>query len=360
MLRVIQAACGRFALIPISCNFPVIARDLLLEQLGHDLRKHGAQLLIAQLSSERWNPIEAMTLASRSSSGRAVIALVGLEETPGIIPEPGVPAARPPAIALLNNTRETIRKQFAFPLLIWCEPSVSQLLQNEAPDLYDHFVAIFEFHYRGPDLTPKSLDGGAEPPLGISSDLNANIPPASGTALSFYEERIARFRGPSEERARALLGFAEATLGMHLERSDQGDLSRALSAIEEALTLLSEQQAPVEVAQARFLLGLVYSNLPTGDRGDNLKRAIACYEAALRVYTERGFPQDWAMTQNNLGLAYADLPTGDRGDNLKRAIACYEAALRGYELAGASEEARNTREILLTLKTKEPDNKLAR
>ena len=77
-------------------------------------------------------------------------------------------------------------------------------------------------------------------------------------------------------------------------------------------------------------LGTAYSDLPTGDRGENLRRAIACYESALRVCTEADFPSDWAMTQNNLGTAYSDLPTGDRGENLRRAIACYESALRVY------------------------------
>ncbi len=81
-------------------------------------------------------------------------------------------------------------------------------------------------------------------------------------------------------------------------------------------------------ATTQHNLGAAYSELPSGDRGDNLKRAIACYEAALRVRTERDFPQDWAATQNNLGNAYFYLPSGDRADNLKRAIACYEAALR--------------------------------
>ena len=51
-------------------------------------------------------------------------------------------------------------------------------------------------------------------------------------------------------------------------------------------------------------LGTAYSDLPTGDRGENLRRAIDCYEAALRVYTESDFPSDWATTQNNLGNAY--------------------------------------------------------
>ena len=57
-------------------------------------------------------------------------------------------------------------------------------------------------------------------------------------------------------------------------------------------------------------LGIAYSDLPTGDRGENLRRAIACYEAALRVYTEADFPSDWAVTQNNLGIAYSEPPDG--------------------------------------------------
>ena len=75
-----------------------------------------------------------------------------------------------------------------------------------------------------------------------------------------------------------------------------------------------------------------YSDLPGGDRQENLKQAIACYEAALQVRTRGAFPADWAMTQNNLGLAYSESPEGDRQEKLKRAIACYEAALQTFRL----------------------------
>ena len=61
---------------------------------------------------------------------------------------------------------------------------------------------------------------------------------------------------------------------------------------------------------------------PTADRRprENLRRAIAYFEAALRVYTEADFPSGWAMRQNNLGNAYSQLPAGDRAENLCRAI----------------------------------------
>ena len=58
-------------------------------------------------------------------------------------------------------------------------------------------------------------------------------------------------------------------------------------------------------------LGDAYSDLPSGDRSENLRRAIACYEAALRVYTEADYPADWAEIQNDCGLVFealGDLP----------------------------------------------------
>jgi tetratricopeptide (TPR) repeat protein len=39
------------------------------------------------------------------------------------------------------------------------------------------------------------------------------------------------------------------------------------------------------------------------------------------------------MTQNNLGNAYSDLPVGDRADNLQKAIECYQRALAVEHLA---------------------------
>jgi CHAT domain-containing protein len=84
------------------------------------------------------------------------------------------------------------------------------------------------------------------------------------------------------------------------------------------------------VASIHNSLGTAYSDLPTGDRGENLQKAIQCYHAALEIRTKEQFPTDYATTQNNLGTAYQDLPTGDRGENLQKAIQCYNAALEIY------------------------------
>jgi hypothetical protein len=50
-----------------------------------------------------------------------------------------------------------------------------------------------------------------------------------------------------------------------------------------------------------------------------------------------------------LGIAYSDIPTGDRGANLTQAIACDEAAIRGYEAAGLTKEADEVRQRLASL-----------
>ena len=116
-----------------------------------------------------------------------------------------------------------------------------------------------------------------------------------------------------------------------LPTGDRGEnLRRAIACYESALRVRTEADFPSDWATTQNNLGTAYRNLPTGDRGENLRRAIACYESALRVYTEADFPSAWATTQNNLGTAYRNLPTGDRGENLRRAIACYESALRVY------------------------------
>jgi predicted ATPase/class 3 adenylate cyclase len=120
------------------------------------------------------------------------------------------------------------------------------------------------------------------------------------------------------------LGTAYGELPM----GDQGEnQTRAITYLESALRIFTEDDFPRDWAMTQSNLGNAYGDLPTGDREENLKRAIACYEAALRVRTERDSPREWAATQNNLGATYSELPIGD-GENLKRAITCFEAALR--------------------------------
>lgn len=106
------------------------------------------------------------------------------------------------------------------------------------------------------------------------------------------------------------------------------NLRKSIACTEATLQVFTESEFPVEWAMAQNNLGISYRSLPASDGGANLAKAIACYELALRVRTDRDYPIQWAMTQHNLGNAYIDLPSGDREENLRKAIACYRAALR--------------------------------
>jgi tetratricopeptide (TPR) repeat protein len=138
-----------------------------------------------------------------------------------------------------------------------------------------------------------------------------------------------------------------------LPTGDRGEnLRRAIACYENALRVYTETEFPYDWASTQHNLGNAYSELPTGDRSENLRRAIACYENALRVYTETEFPYNWAMTQNNLGVALAYLAdeTGD-ARLLDSARACFEAAARGFEAAGLNEQAAHARQILKQLES---------
>jgi len=51
-----------------------------------------------------------------------------------------------------------------------------------------------------------------------------------------------------------------------------------------------------------------------GERGDTeaLGKAVTAYEAAVTVYTQDAAPMQWATTQHNLGNVYQVM--GERGD----------------------------------------------
>ena len=149
-------------------------------------------------------------------------------------------------------------------------------------------------------------------------------------AVILYTWLLTQSKRAPEERA-----SLQNNLGAAYSDLPGGDraenLSRAIACYEAALQVRTREAFPVDWAMTQNNLGAAYSDLPGGDRAENLSRAIGCFEAALQVYTREAFPVNWAMTQNNLGNVYSDLPGGDRAENLSRAITCYEAALQIFQ-----------------------------
>ena len=148
-------------------------------------------------------------------------------------------------------------------------------------------------------------------------------------AIQGYQSALEFFWEDSHSQDWAALQNNLGVAYSDLPTGDKGEnLAKAIACYEAALRIRTEKDFPSQWAMTQNNLGIAHRNMPTGDKGENLAKAIACYEAALRIHTEKDFPSDWAMTQNNLGVAYRNLPTGDKGDNLAKAIACYEASLR--------------------------------
>ncbi len=327
LVMTIRQTRGMFALLPVKSNYSVTRRDALFHRLSNDLGE--IPLHVVRLSRESWNAGPSIAEAAATLKARGAIVLLGLEETPGIVPAVGEENRRPPALAILNHAREAIRDSCPHPLIVWCDPLTYLALKDHAPDFFDHFAGLFSFE----ESKEVRADGEREIPLSVSSDLkvSAEVPSilvaGSDAALAFYERQLAEFQEPTAARARALLGLAE-TLWAHPGQNASDCLNRAERDAIEALGILSKDNAPSEWARGQLILGRIYSADAHRIRYDRPGKAIACYEAALQVYSEANFPVEWAKVQTGLGIAYANLLAGDRAENLHRAIACFEAASR--------------------------------
>jgi len=98
-------------------------------------------------------------------------------------------------------------------------------------------------------------------------------------------------------------------------------LGKAVTASEAALTILTQDAAPMKWAGTQNNLGNVYQVM--GERGDT----EALGKAVTAIRTQDAAPMKWAMTQNNLANVYQLM--GKRGDTeaLGKAVTAYEAAL---------------------------------
>ena len=342
LLRVTRAARGSFFLFLIESDYSPAARNMLLDCLRADLAAEGLRLRRVTLTADELDLFRLPELETPVAPDEAIV-LVGIENTPGLLREPGRKPERPPIYALLNRLRETLHTRLPVPFLVWCTPSVYTGLQTHAPDFFDHYAGLFQFLDSNPAPVPNRLPTAASADVRPQSAILS--PAAAKSAASFYEQRLAELPEPTLERARALLGLANALLELHGPDYPQ-HVRRTLYLVEEALALLSPKRNAYEWARGQILKGIAHNELLTGDRTRNLQQAIACYEAALRVATESALPHEWAMAQNNLGNAYRYLRIGDRTQNLQQAIACYEAALRVRAQADLSEEWASTQSNL--------------
>ncbi len=189
LLRVLRMARGSFFLFPIESDFSNVLRDALLERLRADLAAEGVCLRVAELNRRQWNVFDLPELEAPVTEAD-VIALAGLEETPGIVPEIGAEPVRPPALALLNQQRESLHHHVPAPFLVWCLPYVFTALIKQAPDFFDHYAGLFRFFNAAPEPMPVErfpaiMERDSPPQPAIL------LPAAVRSAATFYEEQVA-------------------------------------------------------------------------------------------------------------------------------------------------------------------------
>jgi tetratricopeptide (TPR) repeat protein len=335
-------ARGRFHLFPVESDFSPALRSALLARLCADLAAAGLCLRILTLDRDCWNILTVLEQEPPILADE-VVMLTGLEETPGIVAEPGAKPQRPRALAVLNQMRETLRQSIPAPFFVWCPTYVYVALLEHAPDFFDRYTAQFRFFDAEPQPTALSDRNG----LNLEDAARA-VAVGSLAAVDFYRQQVAAQPEPTAQRARALINLVEA-LRQLPNRERLENLSEAIQLAEEATRLLAKRpsrNSRYQWARGQYLLGNNYMDIPTGNRVTNLQRAITYYQAALSIFTEADYPADWASVQNNLGVAHAELPIGDRATNLQRAITHYQAALRVYTEAGYPTEWASTQNNL--------------
>jgi tetratricopeptide (TPR) repeat protein len=104
------------------------------------------------------------------------------------------------------------------------------------------------------------------------------------------------------------------------------NLQRAVRALEDALTVFNKEVDPIPWAAVQHNLGKTWAVIPLGNRSENLHKAMDYCRNAMEVYTRDATPAEWASAQNDLGNMWRNMPTGDRPANLRHAITAYENA----------------------------------
>ncbi|HQK15738.1 MAG TPA: hypothetical protein PLJ78_17555, partial [Anaerolineae bacterium] len=237
----------------------------------------------------------------------------------------GLHHAFPGLLNALNYRRELI-SDHRWRLVFWALDDEVTRVMRDAPDFWAFVNQVLEVPEVPPPAEHAQL-AGALAWAGFGDSEIRNLAPAERQARIALRERLLDELPEGEDTLSTRADLHYTLAGLYW--ADR-QFAKAEAHAQAALAL-AEQMNDAELrARMMNMLGLIYADLPTGDRGANLARAIACYEEALRYYTPEAAPLEYATLQNNLGNAYRNLPTGDRGANLARAIACYEEALRYY------------------------------
>ena len=258
LLRAIGLARGRFHLFPVESSLSAPEREKMLSVMHGNLLTSGFCLRTIRLSVDCWDVL-ALIDQEPPTKENDVLLLIGLEDTPAIVREPGAEAIRPPALAILNQSRETLRALVHVPLIILCPPYAYSALIEHAPDLFDQYTGVFQFSTETP-AKPDTVQMQGRG-MGAASGLTTmalpyqEAPPLiTSYAIELRRKSLADHFEPSPQRASALLNLS-AVLSEQRGSARTAALVEALKYTEEALSLLTlkhDQEESVLVGRRSF------------------------------------------------------------------------------------------------------------
>ncbi|BAB72648.1 hypothetical protein ACN23B_03445 [Anabaena sp. FACHB-709] len=151
-------------------------------------------------------------------------------------------------------------------------------------------------------------------------------------AVELYQQAIKMCGGDySLWKARSQAGMAGALKSI----PDVGAelLLQAKAGYEEALPVLRQLAAAVEVAEAQMNFGLVLQSLVPFNLA-RITDSIAAYQEAMGVFTSQDYPQEYAILANNVAIAYLSMSGGGEQQNLYAGLAVqtFESALKQINL----------------------------
>jgi len=102
----------------------------------------------------------------------------------------------------------------------------------------------------------------------------------------------------------------------------------AIANCKQPLEVYTCNSFPVQWANTQYILAVVYGNLTSEDRTENIELAIAASEKSLQVFTHDDFPEQWANIQYNLAVLYSENASENNlAQNLEEAIKAFKLAL---------------------------------
>lgn len=123
--------------------------------------------------------------------------------------------------------------------------------------------------------------------------------------------------------------YAEGTVRLGEETGDNGYLSTGIAYFNKALTVWTEDSAPLEWARTQNNLGNALAALGAREKGTaKLKEAVKAFREALRQWPREREPLSWGKTQVNMGTALLSIGEREFGtDHLREAVVAFAEAL---------------------------------